>query len=135
MNRMFMGAKLFKQQLHGAAWVRSDANNNLMFEGSSGSIARKVSTFAPKRGIRTSRVFSLQSLASLKSAVRECFKLSIKGDCSLGPHGAIGEWNVSKVANMSGVFEKAAQFNADISKWDVSMGYEQHVFERKIVQR
>ena len=35
-------------------------------------------------------------------------------------YGKIEEWNVSKVTNMSKMFEDAKAFNQDISKWDVS---------------
>ena len=30
----------------------------------------------------------------------------------------IGDWNVSKVQNMEGMFDIASSFNADISGWD-----------------
>ena len=30
----------------------------------------------------------------------------------------IGDWNVSKVQNMAGIFDTASSFNADISGWD-----------------
>jgi surface protein len=32
----------------------------------------------------------------------------------------IGEWNVSAVTTMHGMFEKAAAFNQPIGKWNVS---------------
>ncbi len=35
-------------------------------------------------------------------------------------NGDISGWNVSKVTNMSGMFSGATSFNRDISKWDVS---------------
>ena len=46
--------------------------------------------------------------------------MSPEGDCSKGPHGPIGEWDVSRVGNMYGMFKDAAAFNGDLSKWDVS---------------
>ena len=61
-----------------------------------------------------------QSKVQLKSAVDTCLKLSPEGDCSKGPHGPIGEWDVSNVADMSRLFSYAKSFNGDISKWDVS---------------
>ena len=56
----------------------------------------------------------------LKSAVDACLKLSAVGDCAEGPHGPIGDWDVSSVTDMHGLFFGATSFNADISKWHVS---------------
>ena len=42
------------------------------------------------------------------------------GDCSEGPHGSIGDWDVSGVTKMGGIFSHASAFNQDLSKWDVS---------------
>ena len=68
----------------------------------------------------TTPVFSPQSKAQLKSAVDAHIKLCPQGDCSNGPHGPIGEWDVSRVTDMSGMFSRARLFNGDVSKWDVS---------------
>ena len=56
----------------------------------------------------------------LKGAIAECLKVSQQGDCSKGPHGTIGSWDVSRLRDMTNVFRNAALFNSDISKWDVS---------------
>ena len=62
-----------------------------------------------------------ESRAELKAAVDSCIKIfSPVGDCAKGPHGPIGEWDVSHVTDMSDLFRDAALFNSDISKWDVS---------------
>ena len=61
-----------------------------------------------------------RSRAELKSAVDICLKQFPKSDCSNGPHGPIGQWDVSRVADMSRVFSFAREFRGDISKWDVS---------------
>ena len=42
MDSMFMGAKSFRRQLIGAAWVHSKATKKVMFEGSSRSISGTV---------------------------------------------------------------------------------------------
>ena len=42
------------------------------------------------------------------------------GDCSQGPYGSIGAWDVSRVTKMGGLFFQASAFNQDISKWEVS---------------
>ena len=60
------------------------------------------------------------SKAELKSAVHACLRMSQKGGYSYGPHGAIGEWDVSRVTDMSGMFSGANSFDDDISQWDVS---------------
>ena len=61
-----------------------------------------------------------QSKVQLKHAVDACLKQSPEGDCSNGPHGPIGDWDVSNVADMSRMFSYAPLFNGDLSKWDVS---------------
>ena len=68
-------------------------------------------------------VFSPQSKAELQSAVDASLILWPRGDSQSavdGPHGPIGEWDVSGVKDMSRVFSYAKSFNGDISKWDVS---------------
>ena len=62
--------------------------------------------------------FSLRSKAELKSAVAACLELS--RDCFEGPHGPIGEWDVSSVTDMSQMFSYKRSFKGDISKWDLS---------------
>jgi surface protein len=62
-------------------------------------------------------VFS--SKTELKNAINACLKLPT-GDCSDGPDGAIGEWDISRVTDMSRMFSDANSFHGDISKWGVS---------------
>ena len=112
MDYMFQNVKSFKQELCGVAWVHSKASKIQMFAGFPGSISRTVCT--------TSSAFSPGSEEEIKSAVDECLKLSPKGDCSSGPYGAIGEWDVSRVTDMDSLFFKANLFNDDIAKRDVS---------------
>ena len=83
--------------------------------------------FIAKSGVKTTtgnllidELFSPQDKDYLQSAVVDCLKLSREGDCSGGPHGPIGEWDVSKVTDMSWIFWGAESFDGDISKWDVS---------------
>merc|ERR1719174_1848967 len=56
--------------------------------------------------------------AELRSAIVECLKDST--DCSKGPYGPIGSWDVSSMIDMHGLFAGAKFFHADLSKWDVS---------------
>ena len=65
-------------------------------------------------------VFSPQSGDELRRAVDDCLSHSSVGDCSAGPHGPIGEWDVSRVTDMTGIFYGLISFNQDLSKWDVS---------------
>ena len=61
------------------------------------------------------------SRAELKAAIDLCIgTYSRVGDCAKGPHGPIGQWDVSAITDMSYLFEDAALFNSNISKWDVS---------------
>ena len=56
-------------------------------------------------------MFSPQSNKELQSAVYACLGLCPKVDCSQGPHGPIGKWDVSRVSGMSSIFRGAASFN------------------------
>ena len=80
-------------------------------------------------------VFKPSSRADLVKAIGECLqKAHNEGkayDCSTGTNGAIGDWDVSAVTDMSFLFygnkegshpyvKYSEHFNGDISKWDVS---------------
>jgi len=93
-----------------------------------------------KRQLRTRIIFSSQLLmlivsmspnscnsaflprtrTELKKAADACLKLSPKGDCTNGSRGAIGQWDVSRVADMTNMFANAKSFRGEISKWEVS---------------
>ena len=64
--------------------------------------------------------FSPQSKQQLRDAVKNCIKSSRIGDCSGGPHGSIGDWDVSAVTHMGEIFSHASAFNQGLSKWNVS---------------
>ena len=40
--------------------------------------------------------------------------------CTNSEYGAMPDWDVSSVTDMSGAFVNKGEFNADISGWDVS---------------
>ena len=109
MDTMFQGATSFRQKLGGAAWVNLKASQPKMFEGSPGLIPPTACA-----------VFVRQSKVELQSAVDGCLTLSSQGNCPDGPHGPIGEWDVSTVADMSGVFSNTKSFDGDISKWGMA---------------
>ena len=89
----------------------------------------RVSTVLPTTG------WAPKSGEELQAAIEECLQLShtdqgflkINTDCSKGPHGPIGSWDVSAVTDMGLLFDEADDpvpgadnFNGDLSKWDVS---------------
>merc|ERR1712032_159391 len=125
---MFMGATSFKQQLCGASWVYSKVTKKDMFKGSSGSILQIACTAAHTPVTTITTVFSPRSKSELRDAVKACVKLPPQGRCFIGLHGPIGEWDVSRVSDMSNMFEcedsmvhtAAKSFNGGIWKWDVS---------------
>ena len=59
---------------------------------------------SPAQGIRRGTVFSPRRYYELKNAVDACLKECPKGDCSDGPYGSIGKWDVSSIADMKNVF-------------------------------
>ena len=64
--------------------------------------------------------FSPVTKSDLIKAVDICLTLSPEGACSDGEYGPISEWDVSRVTDMSRIFQSMYSFNQDISKWDVS---------------
>ena len=83
-------------------------------------IPGSVPPLPPTTAATTITVFSSQFTAELENAIKACLKLSPEGDCSKGPHGPMGKWDVSSITDMSFMFSNAIYFNGDISKWDVS---------------
>ena len=107
MGEMFKGAESFNQKLCGAAWVHSMAQKYHMFGLSTGSIC-----WVP------------QSKEELQYAIQMCLEL-FSTDCSEGPNGPIGSWDVSGVNDLSGLFDQdiiaaSSVFDGDVSNWDVS---------------
>merc|ERR1712100_1281 len=102
MDSMFWDATSFTRSLCGAAWVESRAIQPNMFEGSSGSISSTACTTTP--------TFLPESKEELKSAIDACLKSSPAGECS-DQYGPIGDWDVSRVTDMSNLFSGATAFN------------------------
>ena len=109
MTDMFSHATSFKQKLCGDAWLHSKATKSGMFVGSPGSISRTMCTTTPA-------AFSPRFKVELEAAVAAYLKVSPKGDCYDCPHGPIGEWDVTRITDMSAMFHNAKAFNGDISK-------------------
>merc|ERR1719198_2212216 len=135
LKNMFHHAKSFSQTLCGA-WATSRADKEGMFTGSRGKISSDKSK-CPDSGSANSgpSVFKPSSKAQLIKAIEECLQKahdeSKPYDCPTGTNGAIGDWDVSAVTDMSFLFNGNKQgshhhvkysehFNCDISKWTVS---------------
>ena len=58
--------------------------------------------------------------ANFQSAINNCLASNpVDGMCSDSEYGAMPDWDVSQVTDMSNAFKSNSNFNADISAWDV----------------
>ena len=123
MSNMFNQAISFEHVLCGAAWVSTRASKEAMFQGSSGSIGNAPGTPKPtvkSRPDTRPTVSAPKTLLDLEHAVARCLSVSARGDCSQPDSGPIRDWDISHVTDMKKLFQKATDFNADISKWKTS---------------
>ena len=74
-SRMFMGAKLFKQQRFGTTWVHSTATKNLMFAGSFGSISRTMSNSVSTLSTKTTIPLLPRSKSELSNVVSAAIEI------------------------------------------------------------
>ena len=59
--------------------------------------------------------------ANFQTAINTCLSTNPEdGLCSDSEYGAMPDWDVSQVTDMSNAFEYRNDFNGDISNWDVS---------------
>ena len=77
--------------------------------GSSGSISSSLRSCHNQKQISKLQIDGVNFLQS-----------SPAGDCSHDVYGPIGEWDVSRVTDMSVMFLSESLFKGDISQWDVS---------------
>merc|ERR1719197_636254 len=69
------------------------------------------------RPVEAAAVYS--DLVTLKAAVQDCLDIDPTGnDC--GSNDPMSSWDVSEVTSMRRLFEYKAEFNADISGWNVA---------------
>ncbi len=72
--------------------------------------------------------FTPSNRDELKVAIDLCLTEDPSGNCALqnsispsgGVYGFIGDWDVSSVTNMSGIFYGASSFNQSLNNWDIS---------------
>ena len=58
--------------------------------------------------------------ANFQTAINECLTTNPEdGLCTDSEYGAMPDWDVSQVTDMSNAFYKRSDFNGDISSWDV----------------
>ena len=58
---------------------------------------------------------------NFQEAINTCLTTNpVDGLCSDNEYGAMPDWDVSDVKDMSNAFEDKSNFNGDISSWDVS---------------
>jgi surface protein len=58
---------------------------------------------------------------ALKIAVDECLPdKNANGDCTTLSYGAIGNWDISRVTSLKGIFAYKSSFNQDLSKWNTT---------------
>ena len=59
--------------------------------------------------------------SNIAQAIETCLSTNpINGMCSDSEYGAMPDWDVSQVTDMSSSFEDRNNFNGDISSWDIS---------------
>ena len=58
--------------------------------------------------------------ATIELAVKDYIAGGTRKERVLTKYGEIGNWDVSRVTNMGGMFQGAKSFNQPLNKWNVS---------------
>ena len=113
MTRMFMFASSFNQDL--SLWCVT----NLTSEPESFSASSSLSeSNKPVWGTCPTTPITNDNF---QTAINTCLSTNpVDGMCSDSEYGAMPNWDVSNVTDMSNAFENRTTFNADIGAWDVS---------------
>ena len=101
-------------------WRATSSCTHTLLSAQHHLIVPTVSKFSFRKHNTATAAFPPQSIEELKSAVAICLKASPLGDCVTGPHEHVGKWDISRLTDMTGMFDGASSFNADISTWNVS---------------
>jgi subtilisin-like proprotein convertase family protein len=115
MNGMFYSASTFNQDI--SNWCVS----NIVSEPSDFSLNPPlIESNKPVWGTCPSNLTPITD-ANFYQAIETCLSTNpVDGMCSDSEYGAMPDWDVSQVTDMSSAFDTISYFNADISAWNVS---------------
>jgi len=94
---------------------------NSLLDGTSDMLPAPVPT--PPSGSCSCKSYTERCAPITNANIHDTVALWRKGsarDYVCTTYGNISDWNVSKVTDMSGLFDRARDFNRDISSWNVS---------------